>query len=420
MTNLLKLLAISVLSSVMAIAQSATSIDATTRLKNLPQAFATQSAANPNVGTFSNINITTTNAYSVGGNVILKGDGSNTALVAQNGGTVYVQSTDLTKTWAFQNNGTTTVPGLIYTLQGISAAAIQSSDIKVSKIPDPSAPTVSAKGTTGSTGYTYYAVCKDYGIGGTNVSPLATIANGNAVLNSTNYNLLTANVSVSCLSVDWLRGDTAHSVVTGWPANVPYKDIGGSLSGYTAPTRNTTSDIVVQGEIDQYGEDAGGINHFGPSTVSGSSVLTVAGGQTITAANSLTGLPTGCQQLPCTVAGLMQQSYSSTASTGYLTLLAAGSVVAGSYEICEYMQVSVAGTAGTFQGWVSYTSAGHSTPDTVTSSISTTTQWNHTSSPNTCQEFHSDSGVGISYQWVASGVTGTPTIIYNITLTRKK
>ena len=101
------------------------------------------------------------------------------------------------------------------------------------------------------------------------------------------------------------------------------------------------------------------------ASISGGSVLSTAGGQTLGAANTVTGLPSGCQQFPCVVAHGTETGLN--ASTN-LTLCSA--CAAGTYLVTEYGYVTTAGTSGATMtlllAWNDgYTSAGNTGEGTV-------------------------------------------------------
>ena len=193
---------------------------------------------------------------------------------------------------------------------------------------------------------------------------------------------------------------TSTKAVTGSGAAIP-----------TGPTSSTSGNIVT------YTGTSGQQQDSGTALVN---VLTTAGGKTLSTANTLSGLPSGCQQLPCLVASLSQQSYSGTAGSNagaYVPMLAAASNPGGMYRMCYFIQVTVAGTGGTFQGWVNFFSNGNGQSDGVTGTVSTTAQWN-LSYEQTCAAFYSDASTNINYLVYGSGVTGTPTIVYDVSLER--
>jgi hypothetical protein len=164
------------------------------------------------------------------------------------------------------------------------------------------------------------------------------------------------------------------------------------------------------GSSNQFQVDASG-------NVTSPNVLTTAGGQTVSSANTTSGLPTGCQQLPCAVGTPIQQ----TGLTGGLpttTILA--SAPAGVYRECAYI----------------FTTSSSETSGTVTLNYNTTVGWSgspesHTvysqnasvvgsTSGGQCAVFNSGAGANIQGFGNFSGAGGA--ILYNalITLERLK
>ena len=146
---------------------------------------------------------------------------------------------------------------------------------------------------------------------------------------------------------------------------------------------------------------------------SGGGALTTAGGQTLTAADTVSGLSTGCMQYPCVVAKVAPTTYSGTAGTSG-TFLTTPS--AGVYRMCVVLSMTVAGTAGQFQVFAQYTGDGHYLNfGDGTISVATTTQWN---TAQGCTVGYSDSGTVIGWYMSGNAVTGTPTVRYGLTLER--
>jgi len=131
--------------------------------------------------------------------------------------------------------------------------------IHATRISDPSSgPSVQQNGTTGSSSYQYAIVCKDANGGATLPSSFSTINNANATLGAQNYisiNWAPGQTPDRCdplrtVSVDVLKGDAAHAICLN--ANYPggeCDDTGQATTAYTAPTRNTTGDIVADGAL---------------------------------------------------------------------------------------------------------------------------------------------------------------------------
>src|SRR6202035_411794 len=83
------------------------------------------------------------------------------------------------------------------------------------------------------------------------------------------------------------------------------------------------------------------------AAVTGGSVLNASGNQTLTNPDTVSGLPAGCMQYPCMVAKVAPATYSSTSSTGNMTLYAVPSGASGLYKACTDLTVTVAGSAST-------------------------------------------------------------------------
>src|SRR6185437_778019 len=115
-------------------------------------------------------------------------------------------------------------------------------------------------GASGSTTYNYWVVGNAAG-GGKTLPVATTVTNGNATLNSTNYNQICMPYQSQYSSYDILKGSTATSValavvVNGasvpnpQPANYAcFDDQGGSTSAYSAPTSNNTGGVIAKGPV---------------------------------------------------------------------------------------------------------------------------------------------------------------------------
>lgn len=112
----------------------------------------------------------------------------------------------------------------------------------------PTAPTITPTGTAGTTTYTYYIVATDRNGNKTLASAAGTTTTGNATLSATNYNAISWTSVPGAVSYDVLKGTTAISLalaVTGTSVN----DTGQATSAYTAPTRNATADMNIDGKL---------------------------------------------------------------------------------------------------------------------------------------------------------------------------
>lgn len=117
----------------------------------------------------------------------------------------------------------------------------------------PSAPTVAPQGTAGTTSYTYYVVAKDAQGFQTLVSPVGTTTTGNATLSASNYNKISWTAVPGAVYYDVLKGTTGTALATGLTATT-VNDTGQATTGYTAPTRNATADLTIDGNITSSGD----------------------------------------------------------------------------------------------------------------------------------------------------------------------
>lgn len=155
-------------------------------------------------------------------------------------------------------------------------------------------------------------------------------------------------------------------------------------------------------DVDGAGTTSG--NHYG-----GTNDLIIDPAGTIQAP----GLPSGCAQLPCLVASVDGTYTGTTSQTNLLTYTPPS---AGEYRFCESIVVTTAATAGTVYGVPYYTSDGHGMASGFFS-ISATTQWGLPSLA--CTVFHMDAAA-MNAGFTMSGITGTPTLRYSMTLERVK
>lgn len=161
-------------------------------------------------------------------------------------GTIYANQHDSSGNIVFRGqagtalNGTTTT----YALQN-TGAFVQGG------VSTPSAPTVAAQGTTGATSWSYTVTATD-GLGETVASTATNITNGNATLNSSNFNRITptrTNGAVSYKVYRTVAGGTPSSTgligtVAGGAANFYLDDTGLAGSG-TSPTSNNTGVLAI-------------------------------------------------------------------------------------------------------------------------------------------------------------------------------
>jgi len=127
-------------------------------------------------------------------------------------------------------------------------------------------------------------------------------------------------------------------------------------------------------------------------------------------APTVTGFPATCQQYPCLVGKAAPTTYSGTTGVPQSNLITAPT--AGYYRTCMFIDITAVATAGTFNLSTVYTTDGHAAQIGPGNTNATTLN----AANATCYPIYVDSGVAINYQIVATGVTGTPTIRYAVTL----
>jgi hypothetical protein len=167
----------------------------------------------------------------------------------------YPDTVDLTRVDSLANFRSRGKIG-INAIPGSSDASLRivGGGVKVEQIATPSAPFVQSIGTPGATTYTYYVVLVDKAGNKTLPSAATVFATGNAVLDSNNSNqIIVGPVPAGTASVDFLKTNTATLLasvnVGNGMGSVILLDQGQSTSAYTAPTRNSTGDAVVDGSI---------------------------------------------------------------------------------------------------------------------------------------------------------------------------
>jgi hypothetical protein len=125
---------------------------------------------------------------------------------------------------------------------------------------------------------------------------------------------------------------------------------------------------------------------------------------------------TGCLQYPCTIAKVAPALYRGSDGIGATTIYTAPS--AGLYRECAFVRTAVAGTGGSFQlKSSSYISDG-STAGSGAGITPATSATVVGSIGRACIDIYVDSGSPIQWALSASGVTGSPTVRYAITLDR--
>jgi hypothetical protein len=153
-------------------------------------------------------------------------------------------TTNLTGNWHVgQRNigvGVDNFSGIVYSLEalggGMGVIAVQS----------PGAPAVTPNGVAGSTTYNYQIVAIDHNGGKTLVGPIGTTTTGNATLDSSNFNHITWTPVAGAATYDVTINGTTTSVATNI-ATAFFDDIGGTQNAYTAPVRNSTADVRIDG-----------------------------------------------------------------------------------------------------------------------------------------------------------------------------
>jgi hypothetical protein len=137
--------------------------------------------------------------------------------------------------------------GSLTTFGGIN----DTGQIVASKLATPSAPTLSVVGTPGSTTVSYAIVCDDFAGGKTLPSSFTQITNAPDSLSSSNYVAINWTEEDGCARVDILKNNTSTELLTRSAYYGTAPDTGQSTSAYTAPTRNTTGDMTVAGNLQE-------------------------------------------------------------------------------------------------------------------------------------------------------------------------
>lgn len=140
------------------------------------------------------------------------------------------------------------------------SGAILAGLVTKTAISNPSAPTLTVSGTPGTATVSYAVVGHDKNGGVTLPSSFTTITNAPNTLNSSNYVLITWPLIDGILQWDVLKTNTSTSLATLVNPNftapsttISYNDTGQSTASYTPPTRNTTGDESVAGQLTQQG-----------------------------------------------------------------------------------------------------------------------------------------------------------------------
>jgi hypothetical protein len=141
-------------------------------------------------------------------------------------------------------------------------------------------------------------------------------------------------------------------------------------------------------------------NNAGVPTFFVTPMRTTAGGQTIAAADTLTGLPTSCTQWPCRVATL-----SLTAQTTDISPTALYTpTVSGVYRVNTFIFNTTVATGGTWQSRIDFTPTSTGTNDAITPiSATSLSAFAYRAIPM----FVTSSNV-INYRVTGSSITGSP------------
>ena len=144
------------------------------------------------------------------------------------------------------NNGTT---GII--------APVRAGSINAIMLVNPAAPSVTTVGTTGSTTWKYAITALGAGPSvakpTTAVSATTTITNGNATLDTNNYNVITFSSVTGAVSYNIYRiaaGSSPSSIgLIGNTTSLTYSDQGAAGDSSTPPTVNTTGRLTAAGDL---------------------------------------------------------------------------------------------------------------------------------------------------------------------------
>jgi hypothetical protein len=191
----------------------------------------------------------------------------------------------------------------------------------------------------------------------------------------------------SCTSVVCVVGTTTISPTTG----VTSPAFTGTGSDPYANLPSNPSHTGVAGDI---------WNNAGVPTFFNKALMTVAGGQTLDSANTVTGLPSGCVQWPCRVATLsLTAQTTDIAQTTLYTPTATGV-----YRINTFIFNTTVATGGTWQSRIDFTPTSTGTNDAI-SPISATSlsAFAYRSIP-----MFVTSGNAITYRVTGSSITGSP------------
>lgn len=130
----------------------------------------------------------------------------------------------------------------------------------------------------------------------------------------------------------------------------------------------------------------------------------------------------GCAQYPCVVATVTPASYSGLTGTSATTLYTTPAGSGQEYRVCgSLVMTAAAATGGAFSLQANYTVSGHAqTGKSFLQLSAVTTQWADSSNLASCFTFTPDASTAVQWQLVGSSVTGSPTVLYGVTLERLK
>jgi hypothetical protein len=211
----------------------------------------------------------------------------------------------------------------------------------------------------------------------------------------------TANILIwgANLGVNTEYAKTTSAAINGY--GVLASDLLGTVAAAALPVATTNAPGIVQ-------PDGTTVN------VSGG-VISVPGGTTDA------GCPSG-YHYPCIIAKIAPTLYSGTAPTGLVTLVTPAT--AGQYRICGSLSIVAVGTAATgldilriFTRDGTVTSGGITPAPNVSSNMASTITTVGSQS-DVCEPFYADAGQPIQAELYMTGVTGTPTFRYAVTLER--
>ncbi|MGA2674486.1 MAG: hypothetical protein ABSE99_14800 [Terracidiphilus sp.] len=198
-----------------------------------------------------------------------------------------------------------------------------------------------------------------------------------------------ANAFISAVNTD--GSETCTTVTAAGNVTGPGASTVGNLASYNATNGQTIKDTGI----------------------AASTVRTTAGGQTITSADTLSGLPSGCAQLPCQVVKIAPTSYSGT-STYNPQVYTTPSGSQHEYLACANVMTTTAGTGGTFYLQTQGYSSGHFNNYGATSTINVSSAG---SFQGACNTMVLDASTAVYINLSAGSPTGTFAIQYSWVLT---